>query len=431
MRRRLRAALLASGCAAFMAGGCGSPQPLPPRSDLYLIGADTPAGIRARKEVLALASPADAARAELLSLRLLALQQDDGSWRHDPTETGRALRDLYFLGVLPADDPDLARAIGFLLSHEGPYVTFEADSPAWGRDWAALYAVNLWQCGDPLKVRETVHSLLDNQGAWLDRRKGRAASMILRAIAPHALLADEERREALVGKLAAWQLPGGKWDLGPGTSQLAVLESLLSMAPDARVAGLINRFLPNIVSAGAAAPVLRDEALQPEEAHFVIVRALQFAGKLESLRGGGDIGRDLAQYGLALHLVGGPAESVHTLRFEGAPVAISGAPLLVGNEVAGHRPVLPPEPGKSFVRLFLREAALRKVREVLSVDPAVEAVLVLRGAIAAKGLLADMIDAEGLAIRGLDEENAAKLMRIVQTMENAPAPAADPGREPR
>ncbi|HAK95967.1 MAG TPA: hypothetical protein DCM87_13490 [Planctomycetes bacterium] len=431
MKRRVYAGLLAGGCAAFMAAGCGSPQPLPPRSDLYLIGADTPSGIRARKDVLVLPSPADAARAQLLSLRILALQQDDGSWAHDPTATGRALRDLFFLGVLPADDPDLARAIAFLLRHEGPYVTFEADSPAWGKDWAALYAVNLWGFGDAIKVRETVHSLLENQGAWLDRRKGRAASMILRAITLHALLADKERQEALVGRLAAWQLPGGKWDLGPGTSQLAVLESLLPMAADARAAGLINRFLANIVPAGAAPPAFGDEALEPDEAHFIIVRALQSAGKLESFRRGGDVGRDLAQYELALHLVGGPAESVHTLTFEDAPVAISGAPLLVGNEIAGHRPILPPEPGKSFVRLFLRDAARRKVRDVLGADPAVEAVLVLSGTIAAKGHLADMIDEEGLAIRGLDEENAAKLMHIVSTMEGVPASAAGPRQEPR
>ncbi len=431
MIRRVRAGSLAIGCAAFMAAGCGSPPPASPRSDQFLIGADTPLGIRARKEVLALPSPEDTTRTQLLSLRILAAQQDDGSWMHDPTATGRALRDLFFLGVLSRDDADLKRALGFLLTQEGPYVTFEADNPAWGKDWVALYAVNLWGFGDEIKVRETVHSLLENQPAWLDRRKGRAASVMLRAITMHGLLADEERIEALVGKLAAWQLPGGRWDLGPGTSQLAVLGGLLPLAADARAAGLINRFLPNIVPAGGAPPELEDEALEPDEAHFIVVRALQFAGKLDSFRRGDDVGRDLAQYELALHLVGGPPESGHTLIFEDAPVMIGGAPLLVGNEIASLRPILPPQPGKSFVRLFLREGARQKLKEVLAADPAAEAVLVLSGRIAAKGLLADMMDEEGLSIRGLAEEDAATLVHIVGSMEGAPTSAAGPRDETR
>jgi hypothetical protein len=413
---------------ALVFAGCGATPPAPPRSDNYLIAADSPAAIRARKEVLAVPSPEDKTRVELLSLRIMVSQLKDGSWAHDPTATGKALCDLHFLGALSKDDADLRRALNFLLGQEGAFVSYGVDSPVWGKNWVALHAVNLWGYGDELKVRETVSSLLENQSAWLDRQDGRAASVILRAIAPHPLLADKERRDALVRKLLECQGPGGEWDLGPGTSQLAVLCGLLPMAStDARLAGQVARFLPNVVRDERVPVQYQDGVLGADEAHLVVVRALDLAGKLDSYRRGDG---SLAQYEVALYTVAGGAEkSGHTLMFDEAPVKIGVAPLLVGSEIKSYRQILTPEKAKGFLRLFLADGAKKKAKDVLAADPAIEAVVVLSGRIVAKGLLAEMMDGDGLAIRGLAEEDATKLVQAVGKTEGAPVPAAGAGRE--
>ena len=422
MIRLARTELMLSTAIPLLLLGCGSTPPAPPRSDAYLIGADTPLGIRARRDILEVPSPEDKTRAQLLSLRILAGQLEDGSWARDATATGNALRDLYFLNAVAKDDPDLTRATRFLLDQEGAFVTYDSVSPVWGKDWIALYALNLWGFGDALKVRETVLSLLENQSLWLDRSHGRAGSAILRAITVHPLLADAARRDALVRKLAQWQGPGGTWDLGPGTSQLAVVSALLPLAPESRsAAGMIARFLPNVVRSSDGTPRLADDILAPDEAHFVIVRALDMAGKLDSYRRG-DGG--LAPYEIGLYTVMGAAEqSGHTLTFGDESVKIGGEPLLVGTEISNYRQILSPEQANGYLRLFLVPGAKSKVKDVLAADPAVEAALVLSGKILAKGLLAEMMDGDGLAIRGLAEEDAARLVQAVSRSEGAPIPA--------
>ncbi len=422
MIRLARTEFLLSTAIPLLLVGCGSAPPAPPRSDAYLIGADTPLGIRARKDVLEVPSPDDKTRVELLSLRILAGQLDDGSWAHDPTATGNALRDLYFLNAVAAHDPDLTRALRFLLNQEGAFVTYDSSSPVWGKDWIALYAVNLWGFGDELKVRETVLSLLENQSLWLDRLHGRAGSAILRATTVHPLLKDAGRRDALVRKLVEWQGPGGTWDLGPGTSQLAVVSALLPLGAESRsAAGMIARFLPNVVRGSDGTPRLADDILAPDEAHFVIVRALDLAGRLDSYRRGEG---GVAQYEIGLYTVVGAAEqSGHTLTFGDESVKIGGEPLLVGTEISNYRQILSPEQANGFLRLFLVGGAKKKVRDVLDADPAVEAALVLSGEILAKGLLAEMVDEDGLAIRGLAEEDAARLVQAVGSSDGAPIPA--------
>jgi hypothetical protein len=421
---KARAALLPWGFVLFLPG-CSSGVRPDDRSDDYLLAVDTPVGIGARRDVLEAPSPVDGNRVQQTALRILLRQDDeDGSWAHDATATGRALVDLHVLDILPEDDPAVRRAADFLLGRDVDYRSYEVDSPAWGKDWIALYALNLWAYGEEPRVRETVHALLDHMAQWLDGGDGRLASALLRAVTLHPLLKERENRELLVENLKRKQLPSGVWDLGPGTSELTVLAALLPLAEDVRIAVQINRYLPALMR-GDYREREQDPILEPDEAHLVVVQALKLAGKLESYRRGESIADELAPLELGLYLLAAAGEPGHTLAFEDRPVVISPVPLLMGTEVSRWRPILSPEEGEPpLVRLLLDDEVRQKLDSLIAEDPEVEVALLLRGQVIAVRPLAALRDAEGLVVKGLAREAAAGLVRAVSGIDGGiPAPS--------
>jgi hypothetical protein len=410
-------------CLVAALAGCGSPGRVEERSDQILLQIDTPVGIEAR-ETLESPRPSDAHQVQLVALRiLLGPDETDGSWEHDPTATGKALLDLHRLNVIPRDDPAVRRAVAFLLDRNVSYLDYGADSPAWGKDWIALYAVNRWGYGEELRVRETVHTLIDNLSAWLEGQDGRTASAILRAITVHPLV-KQEKRDLLVEKLGERQLPTGAWELGPGTSVLAVLGALLPLAKDGRVMEQINRFLP-LVKSGAVGPSAdEDRILTADEAHLVIVQALKLAGKLESYRKGENLEGDFAPFEIGLYVVARAGEKGHVLPFDGRSLTIVSEPVLLGTDIVRWRELLSPDKGEGpLMRLFLEQSAREKLDRLVAADAAVEVALLLRGEIIAVQRLAELRDRDGLAVKGMAREDAARLIEAVGKIEGKVEPA--------
>jgi hypothetical protein len=315
--------------------------------------------------------------------------------------------------------------VDFLLGQDVPYLSYEADSPAWGKDWIALVAVNRWGFGGEMKVRETVHALLENTSLWLEGQDGRAASAILRGITLHPLMEEQGERELIIGKLRERQLPGGSWDLGPGTSQLAVIAALIPLAEDPRVNEQINRFLPTILDDEEG---FEDTIFSRDEAHFVILQALKLAGKLESYRRGENLGQELAPYEIGLYVVARAGEKGHTLTYQGETITVTPEPVLLGTEISRWREVLSPVQDEApLLRLFLGVTALEKLDRLLAADSAVEVALLLRNDVIAIRPLSELREQEGLAVKGLADEDAARLVEAVSRGGGMPAAASMQG----
>lgn len=418
-----RCGVMAWWCLVWlMVAGCGAPRRVAPRGDEYLLAVESPAGISARRDVFRAASAGDPIRAELLSLRILGGQLDDGSWGNDPTATGAALRDLFLLNVMSRDDPEIVRAADFILSSTADFVVYAADSPVWGKDWVALYALNLWGFGDRVKVRETVHTLAENLPAWWDGHKGRCASVILRALTLHPVMAEGEMTRRIVEKLGEAQLPDGRWDLGEGTSQLAILCALVPLAELAKVREQITRCLPAVLARDGGR--WRDSALAGEEAYLAVVRALDAVGLLEAFRKGELPGERPLSLEVGLFVVTREAENARAVPHGDTALLVDPAPVVLGPEIASHRPVLGPEPGRNLVRLLLSGDARQKVAALLKRDATVEVALLLSGKVIATGALAGLMDEEGLVFVRLLPEDAVRLDLAVGRADGVPVPAS-------
>ncbi len=399
--------------------GCSTPRRPESRSDTHMLSVDTPFALEARRTLLNSPRPGDESLRELLALRILAKQDPtDGSWNHDPTATGEALLQLHALHLLSKDDPAVRKAVSFLLGREIPLVAYTADSPAWGRGWVGLYSLILWGFGEELKVAETVRTLLDNLDKWLDGKDGRTACAILRCVTAHPLLKDPERRELILARLAQRQLPGG-WDLGPGTDNAAVLEALLPLADEPRARLEILRFLPNAVCSEGINTA--GGILDPEESHLVVLKALKVAGLLELYRKlGPGIQEYLDPYRLGLYVVAREGEQGPALRYGETTVVVRPEPVLLGTEIRKWRAVVSPEPEKGpLLTLTLSEGAKEKLKSLLAADSRVKVALILGDRVLAVRPLVELIDPEGIAVRGLALEESAALMKAVSTIEQA------------
>lgn len=417
--------------------GCGTPEVV--RSDINerLMIEDTPKDLQLRR-LLSMSSPTDSTEAETKTLAIMTHQGADGSWQQDPTATGRALLDLYALNLLSRTDKEIVAAKDFILNQDDASyaVKFGADSPVWGQDWVAFYALNLWGFGDDMKIRVTVHNLLDNTAQWFQGQDGRAASVILRAISCHPLLQDQQVCDQVISRLAAHQRPDGLWDLGPGTSQFTIIDALLHLSADNRVPAQITRAMPRLLTQvkGERQWLWRDSVLAENNVQLVFYKALKLIDKLKPfLKGEGEqVAQDLAPYEVGLFRVIQDADKGHQISYkpqeaqDQEALIIDPLPIVLGPELQSPQEVLPPEKEGTLLRFTVTEGAGEKLQKLLESDQTSRIAFVLGGDVVAVEPLCDLLENHCISIRSLSLENSARLAKAVGRTGSRIVPAMDP-----
>ncbi len=385
---------------------------------------DSPIGIKARRDVLEMPSANDKRDAERNTLAILSFQQENGSWNNNPTQTGRALLDLFFLNVVASFDPVLVKAKDFILREEDGFVTFRSDSPVWGENWVALYALNLWGFDNETKIRETIHSLIENLPQWFDNDDGYTASVIMRAISAHELVQEHEIKNKLVDLLAQHQAPDGTWNLGPETSQLAVVSALLSFPQESLVVEQVKRSLPGLftVFEGEEA-VWTDPLFNKEEGRVVFLQALKLAGRLEQYFEGERerVEKELLPYRFGVYQVVAHEDEGHEVRFGDTVVKLSSHPLLLGPAVESCVAVLPPNKENRILKLGLTPNTAERLREVLKKNQTARIAVFYQDSVIAVRPLCEVLSKpnepeQGLRLQDMDVNDSSAIKAVVGTM---------------
>jgi hypothetical protein len=376
-------------------------------------------------------SVTDKQKAQENTLSILSFQQPNGSWNNDPTQTGQALLDLYFLDLLPPSDPAVVRAKDFILQKEDGFVTFQPDSPVWGGDWVALYALNLWGFDNETKIRETVHSLVENLPQWFHNDDGYTASVIVRAISAHELVQENEIKNKLVDLLAQHQAPDGTWNLGPETSQLAVVSALLSFPQESLVVEQVKRSLPGLFAVFEGEGAWTDPLFNKEEGRVVFLQALKLAGRLERYFRGEGVERELLPYRFGVYQVVAHEEEGHEVRFGDTVVKLSSHPLFLGPAVQSCVTVLPPNKEKRIVKLGLSPNMVERLREVLKKNQTVQIAVFYRDRVIAVRPLCEVLSKpneseQGLRLQDMDVNDSSAIKAVVGTLQGQVTNAIKP-----